>query len=606
MTYRMLTLNLTQEQDVVLARQRTRHIAQLLGFSGQDQTRLATAVSEIARNAFVYAGGGKVQFSIEGQHAPQILLVNVSDTGPGIANLREILAGRYRSETGMGIGLLGATRLMDHCDIKSGAQGTSIDLKKIFPSSVPVATPLRLGEMSRRLLAGSASSNLEEIQQHNQELLRALEEVRERQQQLLQLTAELEDTNRGVVALYAELDEKAAHLRRADEMKSRFLSNMSHEFRTPLSSIRALSKLLLNRVDGDLTGEQEKQVGFILRGTEELSELVNDLLDLAKIEAGKTEVHADTFEVSTLFSALRGMLRPLLTTNNVELVFQESDGLPALYGDEGKISQILRNLVSNALKFTERGMVEVSAALSDDGRYVQFRVRDTGIGIAQENIPFIFEEFTQLENSLQKSAKGTGLGLPLCRKLAELMNGSIQAESTVGAGSTFTATIPVRHAPDQTPEDHVSGQVATQPGATRPVVLIVENNPYPEGIYDKYLQGTSYQTMSVASVNEARNVLRTTLPMAIVLDIALPSEESWRFLAELKNPATTGAIPVIVASDSDDVKKGFALGADAYFIKPVDREDLLSAIDGLYPDTVTVPDHERVGSPSYTEAHARG
>ena len=192
--------------------------------------------------------------------------------------------------------------------------------------------------------------------------MRTLDELRQRQEELARLNRELEDTNRGVVALYAELDERADHLRRADEVKTRFLSNMTHEFRTPLNSILALTRLLLDRVDGELTPEQERQVYFIRKSAENLSELVNDLLDLAKVEAGKIVVRPAEFEVRNLFGALRGMLRPLLLNTSVNLVFEEPDGIPPLHTDEGKVSQILRNFISNALKFTEQGEVRVSGA----------------------------------------------------------------------------------------------------------------------------------------------------------------------------------------------------------------------------------------------------
>ena len=271
--------------------------------------------------------------------------------------------------------------------------------------------------------------------------MRALGELRERQEELLSLNRELEDTNRGVVALYAELDEKADHLRRADEMKSRFLSNMSHEFRTPLNSIRALSRLLLDRVDGDLSIEQEKQVGFISKASDDLTALVDDLLDLAKIEAGKIEVHPIEFSVGNLFSALRGMLRPLLVGDAVKLSFEEPQSTLTLYNDEGKVSQILRNFISNAIKFTEQGEVSVSAQLSEDRQTVRFSVADTGIGIAPEDQGRIFDEFTQLPSPLQGRVKGTGLGLPLCRRLAHLLGGDVSVKSERGVGSVFTAVV---------------------------------------------------------------------------------------------------------------------------------------------------------------------
>ncbi len=240
----------------------------------------------------------------------------------------------------------------------------------------------------------------------------------------MRLNRELEDTNRGVVALYAELDEKADHLRRADDLKSKFLSNMSHEFRSPLNSILALSGLLLDRSDGELTTEQDQQVGYIRRAAHDLLELVNDLLDLAKVEAGKVELRPSEFEAVNLFAALRGMLRPLLLSRSVDLVFGDASHIARIYSDEGKIAQILRNFISNALKFTERGEVRVTVDREGDDDVV-FSVSDTGIGIAPEHIELIFQDFVQLDNPIQRRVKGTGLGLPLSKKLAGLLGGSV-------------------------------------------------------------------------------------------------------------------------------------------------------------------------------------
>src|SRR5215471_2552474 len=362
MSVRMLTVALKFEDDIVLARQRARQIARLLGFESQDQTRIATAVSEIARNAFRYAGSGKVEFGVEGRTAPQLFEVVVTDQGPGIAHLSEILEGRYRSSTGMGLGIIGARRLMDQFEITSApGQGTQIVLRKLVPPGSLVLGPARVATLGEELAREVPRGPLEEIQRQNQELIQALDELRRRQEELEHLNRELEDTNRGVVALYAELDEKADHLRRADELKSRFLSNMSHEFRTPVNSIQSLARLLLERADGELTPEQERQVMFIRKAAEGLGELVDDLLDLAKVEAGKIEVRPVEFDLEHLFGTLRGMLRPLLINDSINLVFEDVAGIPPLHTDEGKVSQILRNFVSNALKFTEHGEVRVSA-----------------------------------------------------------------------------------------------------------------------------------------------------------------------------------------------------------------------------------------------------
>ena len=266
------------------------------------------------------------------------------------------------------------------------------------------------------------------------------------------LRPELEETNKGVVALYAELDDKAAQLRDANELKSRFLSYMSHEFRTPLTSMTSISSILLSQLDGPLTAEQTKQVEFIRSSTRELTEMVNDLLDLAKVEAGRITISPEWFEMVDLFSALRGMFKPIVASTSVSLVFDEPEDQIKLFTDDKKLSQILRNFISNALKFTTVGEVRVSARLLD-ADHVEFAVSDTGIGIAAEHIPNLFRDFVQLDVRLQKRLRGTGLGLSLARKFAQLLGGSVAVESELGKGSRFSVTLPVRIAEPHPPEE---------------------------------------------------------------------------------------------------------------------------------------------------------
>jgi signal transduction histidine kinase/CheY-like chemotaxis protein len=583
MPIRVLTYALNVQSDVVGARQRARQLAELLEFDGRDQTRIATSVSEIARNAFRYAGGGKVEFEIEGETAPQLFVVRVSDEGPGISHLDEVLEGTYRSTTGMGIGLIGSRRLMDRWDIRSvPGKGTVVTLGKLLPPGTRLITAASAGRVVSRLAAMPAATSIAEVQSQNAELLGALAELQEKQDKLHEVARELEDTNRGVVALYAELDEKAVHLRRADEMKTRFLSNMSHEFRTPLNSIRALCKLLLGESDGPLAGEQQTQVRFIAKAADNLAELVDDLLDLAKIEAGKVDIRAARLDVNELFSALRGMLRPLLVTDRVDLLFEVPADFPPMYSDESKVSQILRNFISNALKFTEQGTVTVKASLADGGDSVLFEVRDTGIGIAAGDQDLIFEEFTQVQGPLQRKVKGTGLGLPLVRRLASLLGGRVGVHSQPGDGATFWARLPLR-VPDA-PDDSQHQAPAAEPqahGEDGRWLLVIEDDPATRLLYEKFLKGTAYPPTSVASLAAARELLRTRRPAAAILDILLPGEEegTWRWLAEVK--AGDRGFPVIVASDSGDERKAYALGADAYLHKPVTREGLVATLDRL-------------------------
>jgi signal transduction histidine kinase/CheY-like chemotaxis protein len=575
----LLSVTVKFEHDVVAARQRARQLAGLVGFDGQDQTRIATAVSEITRNTFRYAGGGRVDFLVEGRTAPQVFCIRVTDRGRGIADLSAVLEGRYRSTTGMGVGIVGARRLMDQFQIESSGSGTTVVMRKILPARAALVTPGTVARIADELARQAPGSAFEEIQRQNQELVRTLDELRARQEELARVNAELEDTNRGVVALYAELDEKADHLRRADELKSRFLSNMSHEFRTPLNSILALTTLLLGRTDGDLTAEQERQIGFVRKAAQDLSDLVNDLLDLAKVEAGKTVVRPVEFEAANLFGALRGMLRPLLLNESVSLVFEEPRDLPTLYTDESKVSQILRNFISNALKFTERGEVRVTATASADRESAVFSVADTGIGIAPEDHERIFEEFTQVDHPVQRKVRGTGLGLPLTRKLAELMGGRVTVESTPGLGSTFSAVIPLRYrepVPAAEPAD-----VRWEVDPLRAPVLVVEDDPHEFLIYSTFLRGTGFQAVPAATLAQARRAVASVRPRAIVLDILLRGEDTWSFLAELKARPETAPIPVVVVTTVEDERKGLALGADAYAVKPVDRLWLLDNLRRL-------------------------
>jgi signal transduction histidine kinase len=264
------------------------------------------------------------------------------------------------------------------------------------------------------------------------------------------LREELEETNRGVVALYAELDAQAEKLREATELKSRFLAYMSHEFRTPIGSIRSIARLLMDRVDGPLTPEQERQVGFIQQQAAEFAEMVDDLLDLAKVEAGRVEISPEWFEMVDLFSALRGMFKPMLTNPDVMLVFEEPVDVPKLYTDDRRLSHILRNFVSNALKFTPKGEVRVSVQREGD-KHVRFTVTNTGIGIAREYHETIFQDFSQVQSPLQKRLRGTGLGLSLSKRLAELLGGSVSLDSEVGRGSVFSVLIPIELSQDGVP-----------------------------------------------------------------------------------------------------------------------------------------------------------
>ena len=451
---------------------------------------------------------------------------------------------------------------------------------KSLPKRATALSPRELSRVSAELARHAPQGMLDELQQQNQELLRTLQELRDRQTELNELhLRELEETNRGVVALYAELDDNAKTLKRISDLKSRFLSNMSHEFRSPLNTILSLSGFLLDRSDGELTPEQEKQVAFIRKAADGLSTLVNDLLDLAKVEAGKAVVRPKSFEVAALFEGLRGTIAPC---SGKDPWRWSSRSLPAsarLRTDERKLGQILQELP------LQRGEVHRGAARSGSrprpgpGDTVIFAVSDTGIGIARENHERIFEEFGQIEGPLQGKIKGTGLGLPLSRKLAELLGGSVSVRSEPGVGSTFLAAIPrvLRE----------SAEVADEEAAQRPLnparlpLLVIEDDPVDLLLYEKIFDGSGFQVLPARTLDAARRVLRRIRPAAVLLDILLEVESGWTFLTEMKSHETTRNIPILVLTVVEGRERALALGADDFCRKPIEEGWLLDRLAAL-------------------------
>ncbi|HEX2328898.1 MAG TPA: ATP-binding protein [Candidatus Angelobacter sp.] len=571
---------LRNERDVVVARQRARDLASILGFDNQEQIRIATATSEMARNAFRYAHHGKVNFALENGTQP-MLQIAISDAGPGIPNLQQIMDGQYKSQTGMGLGIIGTKRLMDTFEIASKPAGTLVTFGKELPPTAPPLTQIRMRELRDKVKAFEPANPYEEIERQNRELLKTLQELRARQEELAMLNRELEDTNRGVVALYAELDERADYLRRASEMKSNFLSNISHEFRTPLNSIMSLARMLMERMDGELTGEQETQIGFILESARLLSDMVNDLLDIAKVEAGKARIRAKAFEVSELFSALKGMLKPLLANNtSVDLVFEPLSDLPSLHTDEGKVSQILRNFISNAIKYTPQGEVRVAARASQENTIV-FIVQDSGIGIAPENHEAIFQEFTQIDNPLQERFRGTGLGLPLCRSLATLLGGRVWVESELGRGSRFYAEIPIVYSGGELPLP--TGEVTAQE-FSRPVVLLIDPDYQAFSMRHAAFRSAEFMLVHLESIERARTWVSQNVPAAVICNIHAFGARGWDFLRKEIRESENNAlrqVPLIATGRPEEKAWASGAGINGFLSDAADGEEMLAGVRAI-------------------------
>ncbi len=553
MSMPLLNLEIRLELDIVLARQRARQIATLLGFAPLDQTRIATAVSEIARNTVQYAGGGRIDFLVESGSVREFE-IRFRTRGAGIKDLEAILEGQYTSPTGLGLGIVGAKRLMDRFTIEStpGA-GATVLMAKTLPHRTDKITPEELAHISAELARHAPQGLLDELQKQNQELLNTLQELRHSQSEIAQMhSRELDETNRGVVALYNEFEQGTKALQRLSDLKSRFLSEMSHEFRSPLNSIKGLTGFLLARSDGELSAEQEKQIRLIRDAAEGLSTLVDDLLDLARVEAGKATIRRGSFEVSALFEGLHGMIRPMIDPQRVSLVFEDPPAISTFSTDEGKVAQILRNFLTNAVKFTERGEIRVRAQ-PGNGDMVSFSVMDTGIGISAENMNRIFEDFGQIDNPLQNSAKGVGLGLPLTRKLAQLLGGTVSVTSEPGAGSTFFAVIPRIYSRESENESG-SGEYAILERA-----LIVDDQKRDRYLIKESLAALGqFEVLEAERGDEALSLARSRKPNVIFLDLVLPDMSGFEILNRLKADVETREIPVIINTSKilDETERG--------------------------------------------------
>jgi len=541
------------EDDVVRAHQTTRTIAAQLGFSTFEQTRIATAMSEIARNALTYASGGSVTLGLDDDR--QALSIVVIDRGQGIPDIAAILAGERRSSGGLGVGIPGAKRLMDTFVIESTPSGTRVEMTKRVPRRTGPIDAGRIGSM-RLQLAGQLAD------EPSQEIRRLQRDIAERDHRIVELTEELTETNRGVMALYNELDDRAEYQRQAVELRTRLLSEMGHELRTPLHSLSTISQFLIDRLDGELTSEQDRQVRIIHDVAESLTAYINDLLDLARTEAGRAVVHATRFHIDGVLKALRRIIQPLVPPR-VALRFEVAPELPPITTDELKLSQILRNLVANAIKFTEHGFVVVRAyGLAPDR--VVFEIEDSGIGIAPEHHELIFREFAQVDGHVEPRMRGSGLGLPLSRRLAELLGGTLTVASTLGAGSTFQLVLPIEYGGDaaaQARGEEPAAVVAARPMPGQPRILVIDDDLASRYVLKRWL-GARYAVEEAATGQEGLR-MATTRPDAIFLDVVMPDLTGFEVIEKLKSAEATRQIPVVVYTalvlgDNDRARLGAA------------------------------------------------
>ena len=378
----------------------------------------------------------------------------------------------------------------------------------------------------------------------------------------------------------------AANLRisEADHMKSVFLANMSHELRTPLNSIIGFSEVLASRLEGDI---DQKFMGFIdnihTSGTH-LLEIINDILDLSKIEAGKGELNISEVALPSVVESVKRVIKGVTRQRSISVETSFPDDLPNFQGDAVRIKQILYNLLSNAVKFSyDGGRVVVAAGMMEveesplKKRSIFFSVKDDGIGIAPADHENIFNEFQQAEDSLSRSRGGTGLGLAITSRLVDLHGGSIFLESKLGEGSTFTVVLPLKSARRNVPEVGVELH-PLKPQDSRPRILVVEDDPVAYERVAEVLSREGFFPVRSRRGEEVEKAIESEHPAAVILDIVLPGMDGWEVLKKLRRNPRTMRLPVIIVSIQENRELGLALGADDYFVKPVNFRELMERL----------------------------
>ncbi len=448
------------------------------------------------------------------------------------------------------------------------------EIKREFLDSAANTTTLALYTASqsrqiKELLETTQAAN-ETLQAQTEELQAQTEELRTMNEEFQQQSEELKKQN-------VELEVQRQQVEEADRLKSEFLSNMSHELRTPLNSVMTLSHVLILQAGEKLSEEEINYLTIIERNGKQLLNLINDILDLSKIESGRMEVSLKDFSIRAMIDVVVESLEPVAEEKGIELIRKIPGDLPRIEGDESRVHQVLQNIIGNGVKFTNQGRVSVSA--SSDAHKVYINVQDTGIGIAEQDVPYIFDEFRQVDGSLSRRFEGTGLGLTIAYKAVKMLGGDIAVESLSGKGTTFTITLPRQwQGSADVYESLTTGLPVETIRAWQQTVLVVDDDPNTVAMISEYLAGEGYNPITAASGREALKMTETRHPFAIILDVIMPDMDGWETLRRLKkNPATAG-IPVLIVSVSEDRETGFALGAVGCITKPCTRDALLAEI----------------------------
>ena len=428
-----------------------------------------------------------------------------------------------------------------------------------------------------RLIDGF-NTMLAEIQQRDTALQGANDELKTRTEEL-----EVEIVNR------KRTQEELLGAKRAAEdasrAKSSFLANMSHELRTPLNAIIGYSEMIEEEIQDTGHIQNIEDVRKIEAAGKHLLALINDVLDLSKIEAGKMGLHLETFEVASLVQEMVSTLEPTVAKNANRLDLQLAGDLGTMRSDVTKVRQILTNLLSNASKFTDHGTITLTAQRSEDQKWILFSVRDTGIGISEQQQANLFKEFAQADVSIARKYGGTGLGLAICHRFAQLMGGNIGVESEIGKGSVFSVQLPTRTVVQETASPvapKTDGDARAVPVVAKPeadTILVIDDDAAVRDLMNRFLVKQGFNVVAASSGEEGLKLAERLKPTIITLDVVMEGMDGWSVLSQLKSDRELAKIPVIMVTIVDNEVMGLKMGASSYLVKPVDRDKLAELIE---------------------------
>ena len=443
-----------------------------------------------------------------------------------------------------------------------------------------------------------AAEKTEQVKSLLADARKANEQLTAQTEQLQALNTEFQQQSTELSQQNIELEYRRQQVEEANRLKSQFLSNMSHELRTPLNSVNALSRVLISQAGERLSPEENGYLEIIERNGKHLLSLINDILDLSKIEAGRMDLHITRFSLTATIESVVENLLPLAREKGIAVETKLPESIPLIESDEAKVHQILENIIANAVKYTEKGGVCISVL--QHRTHFEIKVEDTGIGISTKDLSTVFEEFRQADGTTTRKFEGTGLGLSIAHKAAQLLGGDVKVSSITGQGSVFTVQIPISCDGAIPASLSVAAEPALPdlpPDRQGDTILIVDDDPKMRGLLAHALQKAGYSTLTAATGREALELAETRQPLAITLDVIMPDMDGWEVLVRLKENPDTAPIPVVIISVTDDMDTGSALGAVGYITKPVDYQKLIRKIKKIHntlPATVMLVDDNEI------------